>query len=375
MSKTLAVAVLSMLVGHACGLRMILSDASNATGEDPAMLFEEFQNKYNKVYPDDAEREYRFGVFTDNLQLVKQINERGGANHRVNKFSDMTSSEFSSRILMRKQAFSSVPKQGSVPMNGSVADIPESWNWYDQGAVTRVKDQGAFGTCWAFSAVGNIEGQLAIKEGKLVDLSVEQISDCDSLSYESKNIAACGMFGGDPTLAFEYLMDAGGIQLWDDYPYCMGDGTCSPCTAQGYNEYTCGPQPLTCNIEDSCHFDKSKAVTQLKDWASLSQDEDELAVQLYQNGPVSIVVDGGVLTSYSDGVLNGDYCSSDPDDGNHAVLLVGYGSGTVEDTGEEIKYWIVKNSWGEDWGQDGYFYIRRGINACGIANSPTTAVL
>ena len=100
MSKTLVVAVLSMLVGHACGLRMILSDASNATGEDPAMLFEEFQNKYNKVYPDDAEREYRFGVFTDNLQLVKQINERGGANHRVNKFSDMTDTEFSSRILM-----------------------------------------------------------------------------------------------------------------------------------------------------------------------------------------------------------------------------------------------------------------------------------
>ena len=100
-----------------------------------------------------------------------------------------------------------------------------------------------------------------------------------------------------------------------------------------------------------------------------------MAVQLYQNGPVSIVVDAGVLTSYSDGVLTGDYCSSDPDDGNHAVLLVGYGSGTVEDTGEEMKYWIVKNSWGEDWGQDGYFYISRGINACGIANSPTTAVL
>ena len=84
------------------------------------------------------------------------------------------------------------------------------------------------GTCWAFSAVGNIEGQVGIQEKKLIDLSVEQVSDCDGTMITSNNTGDCGMFGGWPFLAYQYVINTGGIQTWESYPYCMLHEKCWP---------------------------------------------------------------------------------------------------------------------------------------------------
>ena len=96
--------------------------------------------------------------------------------------------------------------------------------------------------------------------------------------------------------------------------------------------------------------------------------------QLYENGPVSIAIDATSLYVYWGGIVKGHLCTADKSNADHAVLLVGYGS-QKNIFGEEVKYWIVKNSWGADWGEKGYFRLLRGMNTCGVANFPTTSIL
>ena len=373
------VSVLALLShGHALPFdqRRILSEPSedNATmnAENHAALFDTLVLKYNKNYADEKTRAHRFGVFKENMKLAGDLNDASsnGVKHGANnKFFDMSHEEFKSKVLMTKKS-GSRPRQGSLTLNSTTVSsgIPSSWDWRDRGAVTSVKDQGMAGTCWAFGAIGNIEGQLAIHQNNLVDLSVEQVADCAAGN-------ACGVWGGEASDAFEYIINTGGIQTWDDYPYCLLDGQCSPCLAPGYDVDSCGVQPRHCKLEESCHFDSSKAVATLTSWVSLSQNENELAAQLVQNGPISVGLDADHLHTYSEGIVGTNYCSADPEDGNHEVLIVGYGSTASEEGGPEIPYWIAKNSWGADWGEDGYFRILRGNNACGIANQAVTAIL
>ena len=183
------------------------------------------------------------------------------------------------------------------------------------------------------------------------------------------------MFGGWPWLAYEYVIKAGGLQLDSDYPYCMLNETCWPCEAPGYNATICGPPQPYCKKSDSCHFDKSKAAVQVATWASLSSDEEELKAQLHKNGPVSVLIDATPLYIYWGGVVKGHLCSSDWESLNHAVLLVGYGT-EKNVWGQEVPYWIIKNSGGEDWGEKGYFRLLRSNDCtCGLCRFPTTSIL
>jgi cathepsin F len=100
-------------------------------------------------------------------------------------------------------------------------DLPESWDWVQHGAVTPVKDQGSVGSCWAFSTTGNIEGQVFMATKTLTALSEEYLVDCDDKD--------CSVFGGWPYLAYQYIMESGGIPTESSYPYCAGVGTCFPC--------------------------------------------------------------------------------------------------------------------------------------------------
>lgn len=100
-------------------------------------------------------------------------------------------------------------------------DLPESWDWVQHGAVTAVKDQGSVGSCWAFSTTGNIEGQAFMASKSLTSLSEEYLVDCDDKD--------CSVFGGWPYLAYQYIMESGGIPTEASYPYCSGVGTCYPC--------------------------------------------------------------------------------------------------------------------------------------------------
>lgn len=129
----------------------------------------------------------------------------------------------------------------------------------------------------------------------------------------------------------------------------------------------CGPPPYSCNRTLQTLCDTYEPIAKIVNWTTISSDENEIAMTLIANGPLSVLMDASTLSFYHKGIYNPSVCN--PTTLNHAVLLVGFG----EDNG--IDYWIVKNSWGTKWGEDGYFRIARGVNKCGIATGVTTAIM
>lgn len=191
------------------------------------------------------------------------------------------------------------------------------------------------GSCWAFSAVTAIEGLHKIKTGKLVPLSVQELVDCD---YRGKNQ---GCNGGLMESAFEFIIKNGGITTEQNYPYRGTDGACD-----------------TYKLRD-------KAV-KISGYVELPVNDEEALLSAVAKQPVSVAIDaeGYMMQLYSSGVFTG-YCGKKL---NHGVTIVGYG----EEGGQ--KYWLVKNSWGTTWGEQGYIKMKRGSNICGInmqASYPT----
>jgi cathepsin F len=213
---------------------------------------------------------------------------------------------------------------------------PASHDWRKEGAVGPVKDQGSCGSCWAFSTVGNLEGLNYIKNKQLVQYSEQQLVDCD------KKDSGCN--GGLMENAFNYLKEAGGIMKQSDYKYTARDGTCK--------------------------FSKTKVALQITGYKSAaSQDEEEIKSFLYSTGPLAIAINADPLQFYNGGIIDEDSSSCDPQGLNHGVTLVGYGSENGSD------YWVIKNSWGTGWGEEGYFRMARGKGTCGVNTYVVSATL
>ncbi|KAK3586760.1 hypothetical protein CHS0354_023488 [Potamilus streckersoni] len=348
--------------------------------ESTLIIFQLWKSEYGKQYQSVEEEEGKFQIFRDNLKWINQLNDEysGFTEYAVNKFADMSKEEFMAKILMVSRPYPKHNKDRILQMD-RIDDIPETFDWTTQGKVTSVKDQGSAGSCWAFSTIGNIEGQWAMMGKKLTNFSVEQIVDCDGTEDIVHEHADCGIYGGWPYLAYQYVMKAGGLESWDDYPYCCGlgggPGTCFTCPAPSYNKTLCGPPIPWCNMTQSCVFkvDKSKFVPGLKviDWKLVEQNESAIAEVLIKYGPLSVALDARLLQFYHRGVFKSRLCSKASLD--HAVLLVGYG--TDKSLFETTPYWKVKNSWGAKWGESGYFRIERGTGMCGINTQVTTAFL
>ncbi|CAH1774055.1 unnamed protein product [Owenia fusiformis] len=344
-------------------------------------VFSQWMTEYNKVYRDNNELLARYETFKKNLDLVERLNvEHNPTEFVMNQFGDMTQSEFKSKILMP-------PRSAPVFENDRYLDefglkdtnIPDAFDWRIKNMVTSVKDQGSGGTCWAFSTIGNLEGQWAMQGKPLTNLSVEQVVDCDSMKDPLHHNADCGVFGGWPYLAYQYVQHAGGIETEEDYPYCCGigggPGSCFVCQAVGYNKTLCGPPVPWCNVTCADKINPSKFVPGLKvvGWNAIPKNESEIAIELVKTGPLSVALHAELLQFYHKGVFDPPKELCDPKNLDHAVLLVGYG--TEKTIFGEKPYWIVKNSWGIKWGQQGYFWIRRGKGVCGINTSVTTARL
>ncbi|CAH2014506.1 unnamed protein product [Acanthoscelides obtectus] len=291
--------------------------------------WQQFKLTHGKTYRSLVEDKNRFSIFQDNVHKIQEHNkkyESGEVSYamKVTQFADMTQQEFLD--LLKTQGKPARPTNG-LEFDSTGIEPKTAIDWRKKGAVTAVKDQGQCSSCWAFSAVGSIEGQLFLKNKTLIDLSVQELVDCANLIYGN-----LGCNGGRMDNAFEYVEDYG-IQDEESYPYTAHDGKCK---RNGY-------------------------VVKIKKFVKL-KDEKEVTEAVSSKGPVSAAIHASNMSFYSHGIVDTrSGCSSLPKDLNHGVLIVGYGS---EDG---VDYWIVKNSWGADWGEHGYVRIKRNVNACGIA--------
>ena len=318
--------------------------------------FTSFRERFQKKYGSIQELETRYQIFKQNFKTIILHNfdfENGKQNFTmgINQFTDLTAEEFKGKYINTGtgknvmigsygcKAYSSSMKDVS-----DVSELPDVVDWRTKGAVTSVKDQGQCGSCWAFSSTGAIEGAWAIRKGQLVDLSEQQLVDCATgITYGSH-----GCSGGQMDGAFKYVITNGQCLL-SSYAYTSGvtksEGSCQKCSAVA--------QVSSCSdVKANDQLSLKKAVAQ-------------------QPVSVAIEADTRYFQSYSSGVLTSVSCGTNLD---HGVLVVGYG------TENGINYWLVKNSWGVSWGENGYVKIARSDSTndsgvCGISMMPSFPIV
>jgi len=302
-------------------------------------LFLSFIKTHNKQYQSLGEMSQRYLIFKENLHRIEQLNNNStSAKFGINQFADISPQEFKQKYLMRKPIIPKDKDPSSILKPKDVT-IPTSFDWRDNGAVTPVKDQGQCGSCWAFSAVENVES-MWILAGKATNmtlkLSEQQVVDCDTSDG--------GCDGGDTPTAYDYIISAGGIESDQDYPYHATDG--------------------------HCKFDAKKVTAKISQWKYATQRKDEQTLQqnLVSWGPMSICVDAEYWQYYESGVLTAWQCAW-INMLDHCVDVIGYNSGA------STPYWIVRNSWSTGWGVKGYIYLSMGENTCGMTEEVTTAVV
>lgn len=288
-----------------------------------------WMRRTNQFFTGD-EYHLRFGIFLTNLRLVQQHNS---SPHKftvtLNQYSCYTPTEY--RIMLGYKPTTQKSKP-PTPLK-KLTKQSLSFDWRMKGVVNDIKNQGNCGACWAFSVVQAVESidSIAIGCTNLLRFSEQSLIDC--------NFDSIGCDGGNPYVAMAYIASEqdGKFNLEQDYPYK--------------------------GVAGDCLFDNYEKVGSLSDYIRISEgDEDELAQQIELRGPASVCIDAASWSFqlYNGGIYDEKACS--PLMLNHAVGCVGFG---VEG---ETKYWIVRNSWGKSWGEDGYMRMIWENNQCGIAS-------
>ncbi|KAI3832697.1 hypothetical protein MKW98_002243 [Papaver atlanticum] len=306
--------ILATLASQAMPSRVVLLHESTMVDRH-----QQWMTQYGKVYKNQAKMEKRFNIFKANVEFIESSNV-GNKLYKlsVNEFADQTIEEFKSSPAFKYE---------------NVTAVPSTMDWRKKGVVTPVKDQGQCGCCWAFSAVAAMEGITQLATGKLTSLSEQELVDCDTKGEDQ------GCEGGLMDDAFEFIQENRGLATEANYPYNRVDGSCNTKKANIHAASINGYEDVPANNEASL----LKAVSKQ---------------------PVSVAIDasGQEFQFYSSGVFTGT-CGTDLD---HGVTAIGYGTDS-----DGTKYWLVKNSWGTSWGEDGYIRMQRDVDAneglCGIA--------
>lgn len=356
----------SILLTISLVMTYYLCDNRNNIGDDDNQYFKGFQKffiEYDKNYSSFEDYQTRYIIFKDNMKHLnvtefetnytedEEIFKRG-----ISPFADMTPNEFNETYL-REINYTSpedieqyifdddLPDLKFLDSNTNKTDsgrnlqskiLPSKWDWREKGAVTKVKHQGICGCCWAFSAVGNIEGLYYNKYKNLVSFSEQNLLDCNSMTR--------GCNGGTASSAFDYIKKSGGLMRSSQYKYKAK--------------------------KSNCKFNPSLSAVKIRGYSTPGRDENKILQMLYKEGPLAVAINAKYLQFYRGGVLDMSKNKCNPSQLNHAVTLVGYGTTT-----SGIPYWIAKNSWGARWGESGYFRIRRGKGVCGINMFVTSAIL
>ncbi|XP_052749750.1 cathepsin O-like [Galleria mellonella] len=352
----------------------LLYSAITSSGNEGALLarYDIYLEKFNKSYKNNlTEYKIRFGHFVASVREIDELNalSRGSDEYRalygLTKLSDMSKSEYKNihlsdeRILKSPEAYGKSWREAIAKLiyyrdksrhkgqrfhdtpvyeRKKRALLPLQVDWRSKGVIGPVRNQGLCGACWAFSTIGTVEAMAAIKNGKLETLSVQEAIDCAGMGNS-------GCAGGDICLLLDWLMLSNTpVELDKEYPLRLASGTCSVKkngTGVRIASFTCD---------------------------EFVGAEDKILQALATHGPVTVAVNALTWQNYLGGVIQ-YHCSGSALDLNHAVELVGY------DLSAEVPYYIAKNSWGQDFGLDGYLHLAIGSNICGLANEVATVAV
>lgn len=304
--------------------------------------FTRFKYKHGKTYNGEKDHDRRRDIFRQNLRFIHSHNRANkGYTVAVNHLADRTDEE----IQALRGFKSSNSYNGGQPFPYNVKDyldeLPESLDWRIPGAVTPVKDQSVCGSCWSFGTAGHIESSYFLKTKKLMRFSQQALVDC-SWGYGNN-----GCDGGEDFRAYQWMMEVGGIPSEEEYGGYLG-------------------QDAYCRLENKTLY------APITGWVNVtSGDTDAMKLALFKHGPLSIAIDAGhkSFSYYANGVYYEPECKNILDGLDHAVLAVGYGKLNGED------YWLIKNSWSNMWGNDGYALMAMKDNNCGLATDATYVLM
>ena len=330
-----------------------------AAEKDYEAMFKAFRTARLRSYADADEEAARFGYFVRNMKRAEALESANPlAEFGPNKFADFSDEEFAMRMgdsatykqLLERldestanngagaSADKKQPLLKAAPLADRFAAAGQSIDWRTKGAVTPVKDQNGCGGCWAFSTTGNIEGRWFLAGNPLTSLSEQMLLSCDHIN------AGCG--GGLMGNAFKWLLlhRRGEAVTSESFPYSSTKGWSPSCRVPAEMD------AMTVGAVITGYEELRKT------------DEDTMAAYVAQ-APLSIAIDSRSFQMYRRGIVttcNVDYI-------NHAVLIVGYDDTNVP------PYWIIKNSWGQDWGEQGYMRLAKGAGLCLITEYAATA--
>ncbi|GIL78743.1 hypothetical protein Vretifemale_8150 [Volvox reticuliferus] len=341
-AQGLALLACAVLVSLARAQQLEAPDLLKLAKVEPHRAFKIWAQQYGRKYVEQSlEYDRRLSVFMGNVRSIQELQENDpGVQLALNEYADLTWEEFSSNRLGLRINQDQLDRRSRLSAQSldtwryATSETPVAMDWRAKGAVAEVKSQGQCGSCWAFSTTGAIEGINAIVTGQLQSLSEQQLVDCDTESN-------MGCSGGLMDDAFKYVIHNGGLDTEQDYAYWSGLGF----------GFWCNKRKQT-----------DRTAVSIDGYEDVPRGESNL-LKAVAHQPVAVAIcAGATMQFYSRGVI-----STCCEGLNHGVLAVGY---NISNDGE--KYWIVKNSWGAGWGEQGYFRLKMGggeNGLCGIASA------